>query len=775
MNQFIAALATVIIPLVCFFMPGIGIATVHTKRHVLGWIVRVILWSFSLTTLITFLTAAASLPSTWAYTIIVGITAISIFVNRRRFFTMPTAWYVLAAIAAILILYTAFSIPFLLNHQGLPTGDSQKTIFWAQDIEEHHALPTYAKSLTLLNRDPVDFYTPGLHTVAAAISNISPFPLTSIGFFAIIAGIVTAIVAGGIAKEIFDLDGKIFPATLVAALILTNIRFLRYLREPGYHLQNIVGELLLFGVLYLSLSLIHRYRTKDLILAILCLAALIFTHQFSSFIAAFMLVPAGLIFLLSRRHILAQAMRKSIALSVLVCALLATIVVGGFFLGLLEKIPHIFTTNSHLVNELPSLLDYPRLLGTWWLLTGLAGTALLTIHSVRKHPHYREGIALVASIIILLALSQGPRIFIDIPPVRAMFYLVVPLSITSAYFISAVFSYVSQQPLSPKKVTLQLTMVGVLAVGLTTSLYSAYSTSSRQARTNSTLTPGLKLLIENPSLLPAGAIVTDDYGKRAGSWLLLSDRPTYSRLASDIRRPMLESQQNSTRHEMYIKQLDFEKIYSLGNWPGILTLMKKHGISTVTGVDGTSYSVFAANPALQEHAWVDTTHLFTFSSRITDSYPANIPSDKETWLLKPSTLANDIGDDEDTQDFLPASVSATRLNAVSRSQNKTYRITTAPIIPLDFNMADYSSVLWDQDGNGQPDTTLELFLTLAFPSKNLSVAENKLDNNSTTHTIKMSSESLSTNAKGHVIVNLHNPDESPVAIDMIALGLARVP
>ncbi|MBI3255434.1 MAG: hypothetical protein HYZ63_00510 [Candidatus Andersenbacteria bacterium] len=249
MNQFLAACVALLSPLLFFFLPGAGIASVHAKRNLLAWVARVILWSVTASILATFITAALGFSSIVAVGCLTIILIGGLIINRKTFFTMPTAWYALAVLAGFLIVYTAFSVPYLLVRHGQPTGDAQKTIYWAQRIEAGHALPNYQDSLITLNRDPVDFFTPGLHTLAAMAMGLSPLPLTSIGFLAIAASICAAIIAAAIAKDIFDTEGKIFPATLVILLVLTNIRFVRYIREPGYHLQNIVGELLLFGLM----------------------------------------------------------------------------------------------------------------------------------------------------------------------------------------------------------------------------------------------------------------------------------------------------------------------------------------------------------------------------------------------------------------------------------------------------------------------------------------------------------------------------------------------
>jgi MFS family permease len=509
-------------------------------------------------------------------------------------------------------LYAAFTAPYVIQRDGLPTGDAQKTVFWAQQVKKTQSLPDYSRSLTLLNRDPVDFYTPGLHTTTAQLFSTGAWSLPSIGLFAIVASIATAAIAAAIGKDIFDTPGKIFPATLIILLTVSNLRFLRYLREPGYHLQNIMGEFFLWGLVYLVISLIHRWRNRDVALMLITLLALILTHQFSAFIGFFVLIPALIVFLVTRRHALINALRSNLSLSLLVAITILILIGGAFVLGLQEKIPHLFTDTPHLVNELPTLLDYPRLLGSWFLLIGLFGTTLLVVHTAKKHPHYRESAVLCAAIIVILLLSQGPRLFIDIPPVRALLYLCIPLTIAAAYGIAMVSRYISLHSRLLYRVIGQLVLFLAVGIGIVIPLVNAFGQTGPTSRTNSTVTPGLIYLLDTiiPQL-PPGAIVSDDYGKRSTSWFLLSDRPTFSRLASDLRRPMQESQQNETRHQLYLKQLQLEKIYNLSSSSLILPLLTEEKISAVTGVEGTSFLGFSQNPALKEVAWADSVHMFT--------------------------------------------------------------------------------------------------------------------------------------------------------------------
>jgi hypothetical protein len=111
-----------------------------------------------------------------------------------------------------------------------------------------------------------------------------------------------------------------------------------------------------------------------------------------------------------------------------------------------------------------------------------------------------------------------------------------------------------------------------------------------------------------------------------------------------------------------------------------------------------------------------------------------------------------------------------------QSQGTTYRLTTSPLITVDVNVGDYIQALWDKDNDGRSDTPLELLVTfvdsppsLFFNAQSIKTAEPN------TVEVKLLPEDVVINEQGHMTINLQNPEEEPVTIDLIALGLSRVP
>lgn len=651
-------------------------------------------------------------------------------------------WIVMAVVTPLVILYGVFGWHYLSFHEGLPTGDIQKAVFWAEKIITERRLPDYGASVALLNRDPVDFYTPGLHVLTAAALAASPQPLVSIGLLAIAVALATVAVGALLARELLPGRRWIFGVGLTAGLILTQLRFLRYLREPGYHWQNVVGELLLFTLLYLGIRLWRRWDWRFFSVAVITAVGLTLSHQFSTFIAFFLLAPLALLFVARHRHVAAIG-----ALG------LVLVVIGGVTLDLHRKLPHLFTTQPHLLAEVPMVSEYFTLMGPVWFGLGLIGLVLLA----------RRQWAFAAGTGIILLLTQGPRLGIDIPPVRTLFYLAVPLSITAAYAVERASAALGRWRYA------LLLIVAVAAVG---SWRQAF-TLSHIVRTNSTLTAEQLTLVDYVKDNGGGALI-DDYNRRSASWLLLSGQPTYVRLAADVSRQMSEARQSTARRQLYLKQLDFEKIFSLGSLPEVAELLAKYDLQYVTGIEGSSQAAFAANPALVERRRGGDIVLYGVEAAFETESDAILD-----WLLEPTTLANDIGDDEDTFEHLPASLRATRLAKPRRLASTTFRETSAPFIPLQFNVGDYVSVWWDQDKNHYPDGALELLVRFARPpAQPLTVRApggqaEVLPADGLP--IRFEVGHVPIDDRGFITFVIQNPSQQLVSLDIIGLGLAHVP
>ncbi len=764
----------VVIPLI---VPGIFFMKMHDWGNILLSGSRIMLWSMGSITLV--LTAGLymniAIPTTF---LVVSIFGIAYALYTRRLFTRQALWHLLAIAIPVLLLTTLFAIPFLFVHDGLPSGDVQKTIIWANETLRTHTLPDYQKAIDLLNRDPVDFYTPGLHAVSALVLYLSPVPLLSIGLFSILLAVCVGWIAASIAKELFDRHVHIAPPILAAVFTLTQLRFLRYIREPGYHFQNIVGELLLFGMILLVIRFIRKGERQDALLFLVCACALFLSHQFSAFIAAFVISAMGVACAIVFRSKIIRAIhvRKDLVAALLVVCAGATVLL--FSLGLGRKLSAIFTNTPHLGSLLLPLTQYPSLMGEFWFFSGLAGMLLMVVELRRKDSHFRQVFVFVFATFALFMLSRGPSIGIDIPPVRALFYLAVPFSVAAAYLFGKLFYVVTYAYDGSLRQVARVGILLAIGIAVSSSTTSAFSTLSHTVRTNSTLTGeqlGLIGFMKNslPKENPP-AILIDDFNRKSASWLVLTDAPMYTRIAADLERQMDEAWQSKLRSTIYLRQLDYEKIFALGSIPHISSLFEKHNIGYVTGIDNSSKDAFAHNLLMNPIAVADDISVYEVQ-RAREA----CTSMECTFLLRPATLANDIGDLMDTFENLQASIRTPRLSEPLAEGRVTYRKATAPIIPLSFNVGDYVRVLWDPNGVGKPETSLTFMLWLTNPVEGLSLRTSTGEDFALPYTdritVELSSDVVQITDKGFVLLSLINPRGEAVPIDLISLGLSLVP
>ncbi|MDA1169303.1 MAG: hypothetical protein O3A36_03120 [bacterium] len=768
--NFFDAILVVIIPFIVIVLPAVFFIRIHAWNNILLSGARIILWSMGTLTLLLTLGLFFGISVQHVALLLAILGVVYAVVYRERFFTRQTAYCLLAILIPILLTTAAFTIPFLLIHDGLPTGDIQKTIIWAQESLNTNMLPKYDRAISFLNRDPVDFYTPGLHAVSALVLSLSPAPLLSMGIFSILLAVCVAWIAASITKELFDEHVHVVPPILAAVFLLTQFRFLRYLREPGYHFQNVVGELFLFGMVMLCIRFLRRREAQDAALFIVCGAALFLTHQFSMFIAAFVFVCMALACCIVFRKKIMYVIHEHRNLAATFFVAIFAAVVLLFSLGLGSKVTSLFTTTPHLIDQLLPLSKYPNTMGEFWLFSGIAGLILLTLEARKKNVHYTQVMIFLGATAALLILSQGPRFGIDIPPVRALFYLAVPLSITSAYLFGKLL-YVIEYAYKGKNTRIaQATCMVAICIAVWASTSKSYASLNHAVRTNSTLTAEQLGLIELLQEKEKGGILIDDYSRKSASWLVLANIPMFTRIGADLERQMTESSQSPLRNNLYLRQLDYEKIVELGSLPEISSLFAKNNIKYVTGIAGASYGAFAHNAALQEVATANDTTLFEI-----DDAQKSCMSEECNFLFRPSTLANDIGDELDAYEYLQASIRSPRLSEPKIQGTMTYRDVSSPIIPLSFNVGDYVRVLWDPENAGNLETPLTFMLWLTKPMQGLSLRTPSgtfIDLPYQKHiTVELPRDLVQINDKGFISFSLYNEEEKNIPIDLIALGI----
>lgn len=774
--NFLEALAVILIPLIPVVLPGAFFIRIHDFTNLLISGTRIIVWSMGILTIMTTIGLAAGIPATIIALILTIISIANLSRKYKQFFSQPALWHVMAMVIPMTVGLVIFAIPFFTIHDALPTGDVQKTILWASKALATNTTPVYQDSIALLNRDPVDFYTPGLHAISSLIMGLSPAPLTSMGLFAIVIALCVAWIAGTLTKEMFDNHPHVVPPVLAGIFTLTQYRFLRYLREPGYHFQNVVGELFVFAMLLLFIRFMRRREMQDAILFLVAGAALFLTHQFSMFIAVFVIASAMVAAVFEYRTRILHAMKFHAKLSLSAMALLLIVLAIASSLQLGNKVPALFTRTPHLTEFIVPLAEYSSRMGSpVWFFAGLTGCILMVLDARRKDAHHRQVISFASATAMILLLSQGPRFGIDIPPVRALFYIVVPCSVGAAYLFGKLFLVFKHTYSRKGERIAWAALTLVIIITCSASTYAAYASLSHTVRTNSTLTGEQLGLIETLATSKEGGILIDDYNRRSASWLVLSGKPMVTRIAADLRQQMRESSQSKLRRDLYVNQLDYEKIFSIGSRPEVGELLDRRGIRYVAAVEGSSDTALSHNPIFQPIGRADDLVLYQVQQHAL--------SCKENpncaLLLRPTTLANDIGDTQDTFLHLMASIRTARLSDPITTATRTYRQTDARYIPLEFNVGDYVQAVWDPNTLGRPETPLTFLMNLTQPVPSASLitpSGEKLPLGASTQVkLALSPQMTVFDERGFVSLIIDNPKQERIGIDMIALGPSLTP
>jgi hypothetical protein len=763
-------------------LPGVPLAALVFRRvrEEIAWIPLAcacgLLWSVAGTVVLTLL----HLPLSGRTLAAIGLVPLAIVAWQPPLRAMAlktlrgltwNARYLAISAATIAVL----GIAFVTVHDGLPTGDIQKAIYWGEQVRERQRLPAYADAHAL-NRDPGDFVTPGLHTLTAAVSALSGDPLRGTATFSFVLSLILAGLAAALASFIAPGTHAPILAFLFTAL---NHRFLRYAFTPGYHYQNLVGEILLFLVLAVLMEMMTGARGRRLFalgaVFLASLAALPLVHQFTAFLAVFLVGGATITALAVRRvDVLAWWRGRPAAQRRIV--LLAAAAMGIVSLGiaalspLQHKLPHLFTTTPHLTGFVIPLTSYTAVLGHVTVFLGIAG--ILTLPAMKRTA--RTVTVLAAWTIMLLLLGQGPWIFIDIPSARTLFYVVVPLCVCAGLFVERAVHVAPT--LFPRwgHVAAALLLSLPLALAADTAARELMRTD-HTPRVNTTVTADtlafLAFLRSTPPSPEQTGILVDDWNRRRLTWAILSPFRMLTRVGGDLRTIADEATQSSLRNELYAAHLDFEKIFMLGNDPLIASLLERHGIARIAAARGVTDDAFRENPVLRE--------VFASGESVVYEFTPHEPGAPDTvadFLLTPTTLANDVGDREDVLPHTAVSLAATRISDPTIVQGRTTRTVESSSFTIHVNVGTYVAPLWDADNNGTIGVPLRLLLravpnsasgTISSGDRTLGTFSLRADDGNVRLTIPAGAQ---LDPHGFLDITVRT-DDAPLILDLIAVGI----
>jgi hypothetical protein len=776
---------TILSLLVIAFIPGIPLAAVLSHKR---------------TPIVGFLGVAGSLGIAWtifySYTtslIHIGLSNVLIYViafiptivclstprlRKHAFFTIKNISWPPKSFVFVYILIIAFlTLPLFTVHRQLPTGDIQKAIYWANDILQNNRLPNYQQSLAL-NRDPSDFITPGLHTLTAVVIKTGGNQFSSPAWFSFWTGIILATL--GVALTTLISTNNI-AQLLVFFFASTNIRFLRYVFYPGYHYQNLIGEILLFLAIYLLIFAIDKWQSShqktaviiSVSVALFCLLLLPLVHQFTAFLTAF--VALGLIItllLILHARIGALIKTNKRIFSLLTVATLIVTIIIIFFSPLTKKLSAIFNLHPHLKPFTISLMDYPSTFGVTFFLLGLTG--LLMTYFVIKEKRSIQRILLATICLIFLFVGQGSNLFIDIPSARTLFYACLPLSIFAGLFLTEILTLKTKKAGPPSFIIIA---VAIAIATQANSISQQLIATNHSTRVNASLTKDtldMLAFLKQTATDKKENFLIDDWNRRRLTWGILSPFNMITRIGGDFGVIGQESNQSLLRKKLYDTGLDYEKIFMLGNNPIIANLLVSQNIKLIGTSADASAETFKYNPYLTSTFTNAETTIYSFQ------VPApNEPKDSEAdFLLQPATIANELGDTEDTQAYSAISITATRLSDPIYRNDRTLREIQSNDGTIHLNIGTYVKPLWDPTGSEKINLPLKLLIRLynngasaviKYNGNELANIETKETKKYTDEAIIIPANTLSYNKKGFVDLSL-NIKKGPLVLDLIAVG-----
>src|SRR3989344_7401033 len=143
--SYFSLLLTAGIPWVVLLVPGVVLP--RFQQSGLAYFSRAVLWSVSIWTLVSFFITWLHLPPLWVVFTMVGITGVLWWWHRP-----DTQWWSRQDWPPLIFLaigYLFFGIFFWYAHNALPTGDSQKAIYWGGVILQERGLPDYQAAVLL--------------------------------------------------------------------------------------------------------------------------------------------------------------------------------------------------------------------------------------------------------------------------------------------------------------------------------------------------------------------------------------------------------------------------------------------------------------------------------------------------------------------------------------------------------------------------------------------------------------------------------------------------
>ncbi|MFH2104755.1 MAG: hypothetical protein ABII72_00790, partial [Parcubacteria group bacterium] len=321
-------------------------------------------------------------------------------------------------------------------------GDSYMAVLWSRIIDKTGSIPDYVAIAEYWGKPGDIYFTPNLHIILEVTHLLTGLSFShSVIFLSLLVGCVIPILLFAIARL---KNTKL--ALIVFLLASAGLgRSLRYFTEPGYHFQNLFGDLIIVFLVYLFFAFLQQLKKAQgnkrlilyLALTLLTVNSLLFYHQLSSFIG---LIILGVMFLvsLSDNVIRQKILRWRNILVFLLAGLFFAVAL--LFTGYESTIFQLFgkvEPDNSLYKLMRSWELYPQLLGNDFVVyAGMLGLIILIgrlIYLIRNKKPYLFEVIILAWLLVPLILSKAPLLYIKLLPMRLFWYIGYPLVVVAAY------------------------------------------------------------------------------------------------------------------------------------------------------------------------------------------------------------------------------------------------------------------------------------------------------------------------------------------------------
>jgi hypothetical protein len=206
-------------------------------------------------------------------------------------------------------------------------------------------------------------------------------------------------------------------------------------------------------------------------------------------------------------------------------------------------------------------------------------------------------------------------------------------------------------------------------------------------------------------------------------------------------------------------------------------LLEKQNIKLIGSATDASADTFKYNPYLTPVFTNTETTIYAFQPPA----PGTAKDNEADFLLLPTTIANDLGDAEDTQAYSAISINATRISDPIFRDSRTLREIQSVDGTIRLNVGNYVAPVWHKDNANNISTPLKLLMrlqnngaetTIKFNDKEITTFNTPKDEKFSDVAINLPGGTLNYNNKGFVNLTL-TIKHGPLVADLIAIGPAK--